>query len=263
MSTDNEQWLQRYLDGELSEEEERIALHLIADDPEMRSMLKFDLQLRQGLSGEADAPSHPDTFEPEAGSIPPVPEQFFEGVMDSISKLESGKKPSRRVQPTEAGAKTGTAQKIGAHRKNALLNWLFHPRTIEWRPAWSAGIAALLLVAITAPFFLLTTTDTPSTQENPTLQIVEQTTDRVMIRFVYLDNEAESIEVAGDFSDWEPIPLSRQVVNGDHVWTGIVPLTRGEHRYMFIKDGELWTTDPLAHRHVEDGFGNRNAIIHL
>ena len=30
---------------------------------------------------------------------------------------------------------------------------------------------------------------------------------------------------------------------------------------MFLVDGETWITDPHAERYVEDGYGNRNAVI--
>jgi hypothetical protein len=40
-------------------------------------------------------------------------------------------------------------------------------------------------------------------------------------------------------------------------------MDRGEHRYMFIKNGEKWVTDPLAPVQQDDGFGNKNAVIYL
>jgi hypothetical protein len=40
-------------------------------------------------------------------------------------------------------------------------------------------------------------------------------------------------------------------------------MNRGEHRYMFVKDGEEWVTDPMAPMQREDGFGNKNAVIYL
>ena len=37
--------LRRYIEGDLSPDEEKEALHIIADDPEMRSMLRFEHKL--------------------------------------------------------------------------------------------------------------------------------------------------------------------------------------------------------------------------
>jgi len=40
-----------------------------------------------------------------------------------------------------------------------------------------------------------------------------------------------------------------------------VPVLPGVHEYMFIVNGDTWVTDPRADRYVDDGFGNRNAVL--
>jgi 1,4-alpha-glucan branching enzyme len=87
--------------------------------------------------------------------------------------------------------------------------------------------------------------------------------ETVWSRFVYTANDADSVAVAGDFSNWEPIPLSPHTVNGETVWTGLVPVSRGEHEYQFVIDGEKWVTDPLAPVKQDDGFGAKNAVLKL
>jgi hypothetical protein len=52
-------------------------------------------------------------------------------------------------------------------------------------------------------------------------------------------------------------------VNGKTVWTGLVPVSRGEHEYQFVVDGEKWVTDPLAPVKEDDGFGAKNAVLKL
>ena len=57
----NEELLRKYLDGELSPEEERDALHVIADDPELRSLCRIFRCLRAGFvpcSRRICRPSH-------------------------------------------------------------------------------------------------------------------------------------------------------------------------------------------------------------
>lgn len=269
MSTDHEIWLSRYLDGELNDEEQKQALHIIADDPELRSMLKFDLQLRQKLSGY-DKPAVTQAMsDADAPSTPEVPEQFFDDVMESIAA--SGTSSSQKHH------KAGKMEPSGKESPDGFLKRLRQPRVVVIRPGWAAAAAVTLLVVAMSLPILMTPGSVPGpTTENgyiaepgpastriPAQQVVEESADRVMMRFVYIDDDAESIEVAGDFSDWDPIALSPQTINGDTAWTGIIPLPRGEHRYMFIRNGEQWETDPLAHRQVDDGFGNRNAIIQL
>ncbi len=259
MSTEKDEWIRRYLDGELNDEEERQALHHIAEDPELRSLLKFDLQLRQDLASD---------YRPESGHAAgsgkaeeSLPEAFFDGVMQAIEQNEQrGAYGAPRQQPEAA---TPQADDVPAG-VTTIWNRLWQPRQIIWRPVWSAGLAAaVLLLIISIPLAITTTQQTEPVDDIPVRQIVDQGAERVMMRFVYVDSDAESVSVAGDFSDWEPISLSRQSINGDVAWTGIIPLPRGEHRYMFIKNEEQWTTDPLANRFIDDGFGNKNAVISL
>jgi hypothetical protein len=57
--------------------------------------------------------------------------------------------------------------------------------------------------------------------------------------------------------------LSPHTVNGETVWTGLVPVPRGEHEYQFVINGERWVTDPLAPVQQDDGFGAKNAVLKL
>jgi 1,4-alpha-glucan branching enzyme len=90
-----------------------------------------------------------------------------------------------------------------------------------------------------------------------------QRSQTVWTRFVYMADDADSVAVAGDFSQWRPIPLSPHTVNGKTVWTGLVPVSRGEREYQFVVDGEKWVTDPLAPVKEDDGFGAKNAVLKL
>ncbi|NND83944.1 MAG: hypothetical protein HKN46_02225, partial [Acidimicrobiia bacterium] len=82
----------------------------------------------------------------------------------------------------------------------------------------------------------------------------------VYVQFVLDAPGANSVAVAGDFSEWEP-EYTLEDVDGDGVWTGRVPVRPGVHSYMFLIDGTEWQTDPRAERYSDDGFGNRNAVL--
>lgn len=263
MSKNKDEWIRRYLDGELRDEEESKALHMIADDPELRELLKLDMQLRQKLASDSHQAGASRNLA-QHKMTHSLPDGFADRVMEAIDRKEGQKGVA------DTNLSTGTSEHTESHRKTgtggftAIKNTIWQPRPVMWRPAWSAGIAAaFLMLLVSIPLLVSNLQETRTPADIPIQQITERTADRVMMRFVYVDNQAESIAVAGDFSDWEPIPLNRHAINGDVAWTGIIPLPRGEHRYMFIKDGDKWTTDPLANRFVDDGFGNRNAVINL
>jgi len=256
MNIDKHDILRRFLDGELGDSELSEALQLFAADPDLRSLLRFDMSMRQSLSGPSSR----------------VPDGFADRVMHSIDALEAvNAKSTPATQSVNAPAmesrETGTSESAD-NPMAGVIEWLsgfFEPRQVAWRPVWSAGLALGMLMLVllsswTTGLFL----QQPAHEVFvPVTQVAEESADRVLMRFVYVDRDAESVAVAGDFSEWEPITLTRVNINGDQAWTGLIPLTRGEHRYMFIKDGEEWVTDPFAKTFRDDGFGNRNAVISL
>jgi 1,4-alpha-glucan branching enzyme len=83
-----------------------------------------------------------------------------------------------------------------------------------------------------------------------------------MVRFVLEARGARQVTVAGDFNGWDPArtPLEGPDLGGNFVAT--VPVTPGEHEYMFVVDGR-WVTDPAAAERRADGFGRENALLRL
>ncbi|MEX2639682.1 MAG: hypothetical protein WD266_03270 [Balneolales bacterium] len=228
-----EDLLRKFLDGDLDPEQEKQALHMIADDPDMRDMLRFD----HGLN-RAGRCLDPDSFH--------VPEGFADQVMSQIT----------------AGQPAQSAYNL-RDRITVAMNRLLTPLTVEFRPVFA--MAAVLVIALTLSFLLVRDQSPAMTTmvQEPAVKMVASQEQQVWIRFIYFDDQAESIAVAGDFSDWEPISLAEEVLDGKQVWTGLIPVTRDEHRYMFVKNGEQWVTDPLAEMHQDDGFGNKNAVLFL
>lgn len=231
--------LRKYLDGELTPEEEKKALHIIADDEELRSALHFDLFLRQSLR------------EPEfAKSSFDVPDGFTDKVM-------------MQIMPEEVSPESSAPGFV-----DQITDWvegLFTPRNFQLKPAYAVAILLLAITLPSIPFYLTTTNNSIGSVDNHPFQVqtVAEKEDQVMVRFIYVDDDAQNIEIAGDFNDWNPVSLDKQQVNGQDVWSGFVTMSRGEHKYMFIVDGEKWVTDPLANMYEDDGFGNKNALIYL
>ena len=64
------------------------------------------------------------------------------------------------------------------------------------------------------------------------------------VNFYYARPEARSVNLIGDFNDWDPnsLPMRLRV---DGWWFIQVPITHGHHRYLFLVDGNP-TLDPSA-----------------
>lgn len=247
MKADTERLLRRFLDGELGGEEEERALRRIAGDPEARAMLRFDAGLRAAFG--QDRP---------AGSRSVVPPGFTDRVMRAIE--------------ARAAARSRTSE-----------TWWSRPRTLVWRPAHALAAAAVLVLATLGAATLLdlpldapagtgagetegrlaSRADGSAGTEASETGGSEAQGETVLVRFVFEEPSAQTVAVAGDFSRWEPIELQPRWREGRRVWTGMVAVPRGEHRYMFVVDGSQWVTDPLAPAVGDDGFGGRNAILSL
>lgn len=143
-----------------------------------------------------------------------------------------------------------------AVRRPSLWRWLVEPTTIRLRPAWVPLAAALAL------FVVWQAADRGAVQPGPVqASAAPVLPETVYVRFELVSPEAESVALAGSFNGWEAegIPLVRREQGG--LWTATVPLPVGEHKYLFVVDGEEWIPDPRAHAQVDDGFGGSNSVI--
>lgn len=222
--------VQQFLDGALNPIEEAEALRKIAEDPDARSLLRVDGHLQHMLAEEFGRPQ----------AIPPA---FTDRVMQGVARVEA--------------AERRTALQT---RLQCLWNALLRPRPLTWRPAYAISLIATLLIAvgIWANIPVPTTTETPQTSV-----ATAQEEQSVLVRFVFVDEDASTVAVAGDFNYWEPVELTKHEADGRVVWSGLMAVPPGEHRYMFVLDGEEWVTDPFAPQARDDGFGAPNAILSL
>lgn len=76
--------------------------------------------------------------------------------------------------------------------------------------------------------------------------------------FTFVTAAARSVQLVGDFTNWEnhPIPLHRES-NG--VWHTAIRLKPGTHYYRYLVDGQ-WRDDPECSVKVPNPFGSLNAV---
>lgn len=150
----------------------------------------------------------------------------------------------------------------GASKVWQAITWPFRPIRVPVPPALAlaAGAALALFVFVwrgggpPTPGASAASVVRPASLEAPAAPT------RVYVELRFDAPDASSVAVAGDFSNWQPT-IALQDPDGNGVWTGLVPMSPGIHQYMFVIDGTRWVTDPGAARHVDDGFGHRNAVV--
>ena len=152
-----------------------------------------------------------------------------------------------------AGLENRVRRALPARRRSPAwrrgASWIVRPRTIRISPL--AGLAAAAALAL---FVFLPKGEAPSPAQGP------RDGATIYVQFMLEAPGASSVAVAGDFNEWSA-DLVLSDPDGDGVWTGRAAVEPGVHQYMFLIDGSQWTTDPHADRYMDDGFGNRNAVL--
>lgn len=144
------------------------------------------------------------------------------------------------------------------HRRTRVAEWLWAPRqlSVSIRPAYA--LAASLLFAT-----LIGIAGTTLGRGGPAFSVggpqpAPAAATEVLVHFRLEAPQAQTVTLAGDFSDWAPAHTMQRSADG--VWTIVVPLTPGVHEYAFVVDGERWIPDPAAPS-KPDGFGGMNSRI--
>lgn len=120
------------------------------------------------------------------------------------------------------------------------------------RPSYRRYKRLVVALGAAVLFVLMLTTNLPLT---PRLELFGYRT--VKLVFCSTVRNPRTVAVAGDFSDWESIPMERV---DESCYTLTLRLRPGKYEYGFLVDGK-WVPDPLSPRAVSDGFGGMNSIL--
>jgi len=81
--------------------------------------------------------------------------------------------------------------------------------------------------------------------------------DGVVRLVLYVANTAAGVELAGDFTDWQPLQLRR---TADGMWETVLPIPSGVHRLNVRIDGGGWIV-PAGLTRAADDFGDEVGIM--
>ena len=141
-------------------------------------------------------------------------------------------------------------------------SWWKRKRVVRVSPlaglALAAGIGAIVVVSSVAIGSRISTqpalaSTVPAAVHQDTVQLV---------RFVFVDRGAASVELVGDFNEWARGSTTLQRSGAPGVWAVSVPLSPGRHEYAFIINGSRWVADPLAVKSTDD-FGTESSVIRV
>jgi 1,4-alpha-glucan branching enzyme len=87
-----------------------------------------------------------------------------------------------------------------------------------------------------------------------------QLDDAVM--FVTLYPRAKSVQIAGDFNNWQPEQTSLSKAGGNGAWQIKLPMSKGKYRYRLVVDG-IWQQDPYNEQTELNPFGEMNSVLEV
>jgi chromosome partitioning protein len=89
---------------------------------------------------------------------------------------------------------------------------------------------------------------------------VTQINDAVI--FVTLYPRADSVQIVGDFNNWQPGKAPMQKVGDSGVWQTKIKLPQGKYRYRLVVDGQ-WQQDPYNELTELNPFGGFNSVVEV
>lgn len=89
---------------------------------------------------------------------------------------------------------------------------------------------------------------------------VNQISDALV--FVTLYPRAQTVQVAGDFNNWQPADNPLQRVGDSGVWQTQIKLPHGKYRYRLVVDGQ-WQQDPYNEHTELNPYGDYNSLVEV
>jgi anti-sigma factor RsiW len=219
--TDADHLVQRFVDQELSPEERVRFISRLGRDEGLR---RRAMELEQLVLETSRLPR------------PIVPDDFTARVME-------------RAVPRSV-AQPGWWQRMSSR--------LLAPRELRWNLAGALAVACVMLaIGIVVGRRGASAPEPSAAAPGPAST---GAASPVLVRLVVLQPGARTVQVAGDFNEWNPARTALEQIS-DGAWAVTIPLKPGRYEYMFVVDGQRWIADPFAAEQNDDGFGSRNAVL--
>lgn len=82
------------------------------------------------------------------------------------------------------------------------------------------------------------------------------------VAFVTLYPRATSVQVAGDFNNWDPSKTPMEKIDGTGMWQTKINLPKGRYRYRLVVDNQ-WQQDPYNESTEPNPFGGFNSVLEV
>ncbi|MFL5528627.1 MAG: isoamylase early set domain-containing protein [Gemmatimonadaceae bacterium] len=156
------------------------------------------------------------------------------------------------------------ARSVQAAKNDRSLPWLRTERVVRFSPLGAIALAAGISMFVALSTLAIGSRIWGRSATSPVVANAQlPRTDTVnVVRFVFVDSNARSVELVGDFNEWARGSTELKQSGAPGVWAVSVPLSPGRHEYAFIINGSRWVADPLAVKSSDD-FGTESSVIRV
>lgn len=81
-----------------------------------------------------------------------------------------------------------------------------------------------------------------------------------LTHFELVATDACSVFLAGSFNQWNPTATA-MIRSGNGKWVADLSLPPGRYEYLYLVNGNYWTSDPGARDYASNPFGGYNSVL--
>jgi hypothetical protein len=180
----------------------------------------------------------------------------FEARDDTLEYVIRHVRRPVRIDPALDGR---VMERIAAHHAPRLpglaaaWDWLVRPRQVAVSPLGALAAAVVVAVALVV---MPRVGGAPPARRAPAATAAMRE-----FQFVLVAPGARRVSLVGDFNDWDPASTPLHQTSARTIWSGVVALGPGRHRYAFLVDGTRWVADPDAPAAPSDEFGTPSSVV--
>ncbi|WP_261818072.1 isoamylase early set domain-containing protein [Vibrio gallicus] len=87
-----------------------------------------------------------------------------------------------------------------------------------------------------------------------------KTKDEVEVTFEWPKSDEQSISIAGDFTDWQPVAMKYSKAKKAFNFKTRFPKEE-QFQFRYLINGEVWENDPKADGYAPNSLGSDNSVL--
>lgn len=88
-----------------------------------------------------------------------------------------------------------------------------------------------------------------------------KTNEECEVTFTIQADEAKEVQLVGEFSNWEPVPMKKAKAANSPFKTKIRLPKDGKFQFRYLVDNEIWINDDAADAYWTNEHGSDNSVV--